>query len=117
MKQRKNKIQESRAPIPAWSVLLLVALCFIVYANGLRGEFVWDDHLTVVRNPSIRSWANIPRAFTSTLSSFLQTQGATGSGNPFDLYYRPLQTVIYILVYQAGGLSPLPYHLANVILH
>ena len=35
--------------------MLLVLLSLIVFGNGLRGDFVWDDEVRVVRNPAIRS--------------------------------------------------------------
>lgn len=97
--------------------LLLVVLCFGVYANGLSGDFVWDDQVQLFRNTRIRTLESIPHAFTSSLWSFMYSQDPSSSNSVFDLYYRPLQEVIYILVYQVSGLSPIAYHLANLILH
>jgi protein O-mannosyl-transferase len=96
---------------------VLVALCFITYANGVRGEFVWDDQVQLFRNARIRTVDSIPHAFTSSLWSFMYSQDPTTNNSVFDLYYRPLQEVIYILVYQVSGLSPVAYHVANLILH
>jgi tetratricopeptide (TPR) repeat protein len=96
---------------------LLVILCFAVYANGLSGEFVWDDQVQLFRNTSIRTVDSIPRAFTTSLWSFMYSQDPGANNRVFDRYYRPIQAVIYTLVYQVGGLSPFPYHLANVLLH
>jgi tetratricopeptide (TPR) repeat protein len=91
---------------------LLAVLCLVVYANSLTGEFVWDDNVQIVRNESIRSLENIPRMFTSSLWSFA---GSNTAGT--NTYYRPLQTTIFTVVYQLAGLSPLAYHIANVLLH
>jgi protein O-mannosyl-transferase len=97
--------------------LLLVIICFGVYANGLSGDFVWDDQVQLFRNTSIRTVDSIPRAFTTSLWSFMYSQDPDANNRVFDRYYRPLQAVIYTLIYQVGGLSPFPYHLANLILH
>src|SRR5262245_26511232 len=116
--------QTQKKPAAAPTVLassrypfLLVLLSFVVYANGLSGEFVWDDQVQLFRNTNIRTVENIPRAFTTSLWSFMYSQDPTANNRVFDRYYRPIQTVIYILVHQIGGLSPFPYHLANVVLH
>ena len=47
----------------------------------------------------------------------MYAQDPTADNSAFDQYYRPVQTVVYMLVYQLGGLSPFPFHLANVLLH
>src|SRR5262245_48961344 len=99
------------------SAILLVILCFAVYGNVLNGAFVWDDQMQVVRNANIRTLDNIPRAFVSSLWSFVHAPGEVDRGQGIDHYYRPIQTVIYILTYQVGGLSPRAYHLTNVALH
>jgi Flp pilus assembly protein TadD len=97
--------------------LLLVLLCFIVYRNALHGDFVWDDQMQVVRNSNIRTLDNIPRTFVSSLWSFIYAPGENDRDRASHQYYRPIQTIIYILVYQLSGLSPFAYHLANVALH
>jgi Tfp pilus assembly protein PilF len=118
MKKEKKQVHKKRwNGISPRDAFLLVILCLLVYANGLSGEFVWDDQLQLFRNVNIRSVDNIPRAFTTSLWSFMYAQDPATNNNAFDRYYRPLQTVIYILVYQIAGLSPFAYHLANVILH
>ena len=95
-----------------WAVLLCL-LTFAVYGNVIGGNFVWDDHLQVGRNSNIRSLAEIPRAFTSSLWSFMHAKGAGDDNRVFDAYYRPMQTVVYILGYRIGGLSPAVYHVIN----
>jgi hypothetical protein len=92
--------------------LLLAALSVAIYANALRGEFVFDDAVQVVRNESIRSLENLPRAFTEGVWSFADKNNTWNNR-----YYRPMQTVIFALVYQVAELSPLPYHVASLLLH
>jgi Tfp pilus assembly protein PilF len=114
-KSRAKAIQPDER-ISYWHVLVLVVLCFAGYANSLNGEFVWDDKFQVVRNETIRTLANIPKAFTSSLWAFMYSEGGAAAAT-FNRYYRPLQTVTYIFTYKAAGLSPLTFHLVNVTLH
>src|SRR5215470_16855173 len=114
----KKKPQSKHSASPNWLYpLLLILVCLITYANGLTGTFVWDDQVQLFRNTQIRTVDNIPKAFTTSLWSFMYSQDPTLDNRAFDRYYRPLQTVIYILVYQIGGLNPFLYHLTNVGLH
>lgn len=88
---------------------VLVALtAAAVYAPTLGHEFVFDDGPEVVENDLVRSLANVPRMFA--------TGAWEGSGEQSPIY-RPLTTATYALNYAAGGLSPVGYHVGNVLLH
>src|SRR4051794_31287351 len=93
----------------AGCIALLVILCFAVYVNVLNGEFVWDDHMQVTRNANIRTIDNIPRSFVSGLWSFVHAPGQNDGSHSSHQYYRPIQTIAYILTFQVGGLSPFAY--------
>ncbi|MDP2941545.1 MAG: tetratricopeptide repeat protein [Candidatus Omnitrophota bacterium] len=67
---------------------ILVALCFLVYANSLTGAFICDDLTVIVRNPSV---------------------------GKLDLFSPP--ALLDSLNYRVGKLNTFGYHLANVILH
>ena len=116
----KPSEQESKAPRsktdwiarPWLQLTALFALCFVVYGNALSGEFVWDDQTQIVRNETIHSLDNIPKAFTMPLWAFVES-----SSTRVNRYYRPLQNVIFTLTYQIDGLSPRIFHLVNVVLH
>jgi tetratricopeptide (TPR) repeat protein len=92
--------------------LLLSALCLVLYADTVSGEFVWDDPLQVVRNEEIRSLDNIPKMFSSPLWSFAQKTDMQSNR-----YYRPVQTLLFAVVYQFNGLAPFGYHVLNILLH
>ena len=92
--------------------LCLAALSLAIYANALHGEFVFDDNVQLVRNESIRSLENLPRAFTTSLWSFADRNDTWNNR-----YYRPMQTVIFATVYQFAELSPFAYHLTSLLLH
>jgi tetratricopeptide (TPR) repeat protein len=115
-KEKPARIKQSSGP-SAVAVLVLVALCFVVYANTLAGNFVWDDQVQLVRNTNVRTLSKIPQAFTTSLWSFMYSRDPGADNRVFDRYYRPLQTVIYMIVYQLAGLSPSAYHFANIIFH
>src|SRR4051794_16326004 len=106
----------SERSLPLVCALVLGILCFAVYANALTGDFIWDDQLQVVRNANIRNLDNIPRAFEASLWAFMYSPGGGDANRIFDRYYRPFQTVIYILAYRLGGLSPVVYHVFSLIL-
>ena len=86
---------------------LIVAATLLVYANALGNAFLWDDHFLVVGNTAIKHWANVATIFVHPLFP-----DAIGSR-----YYRPLQTLTYLLDYQLWGLRPWGFHLTNMLLH
>src|SRR2546427_2938852 len=50
----------------AWFPHFLIGLiAFLVWGKTIRFDFVWDDHLFITENPSIRSLKNIPEMFYS----------------------------------------------------
>jgi Flp pilus assembly protein TadD len=87
-------------------ILLLVTA--FAYANTLTNRFVWDDDAFVTQNDVIRNSTYIDRVFTSDLFG----------DNPTSIaYYRPLQTISYMVDYFFWGLNPLGYHVTNIALH
>jgi tetratricopeptide (TPR) repeat protein len=90
-------------------VAVLVALvALLAFAPTLRFGLAYDDEEQIAGNPSLRLIENIPRAFGEAVWAFL---GGTTN------YYRPLQIVAYTLIYQGWGVSPMPYHILNVLLY
>ncbi len=90
------------------SVLLLLVLVIFLYANSLRGDFVWDDRALVTNNSFIHpvcQWKNI-----------LLTDLAAGSQKSFN-FYRPLQNLSYCINYCLGGLNPVIFHGVSVAGH
>src|SRR5688500_16813551 len=93
-------------------VILLIVLSFLTYSSALPGGLVWDDELQIVKNWQIRDVSYIPQAFSSAFWTFADPEAGSQTN-----FYRPVQTISYILAYQMGGLSPWPYHLINVLFH
>jgi tetratricopeptide (TPR) repeat protein len=90
------------------AIFLIMILGFIVYANSLRGGFIWDDNQLIRDNLSIRSRHNLPKLFTGAMY-----MGSTGEG----IFYRPLQMFTYAMDYSLWGLNVKGYHLTNAVLH
>jgi protein O-mannosyl-transferase len=119
MKKNKKQIQKARqqpAPkqagcllptpslfdIPANYVLLFGAVCIIIYWSTLGADFLtWDDDLNITINSTI-----LNRDF---IEAWIR---------PHYGYYMPLTASAWILLSGSGPpLNPLPYHLANLLLH
>lgn len=93
-----------------WFCYLLIGLLtLLVWGQSTRFDFVWDDHLLVLENPSIRSVKNIPAMFVSLAMQ-------SGELAPS---YRPVRTAWYALLYALGGNEARPwiFHLSNVLWH
>ena len=90
----------------AWPVLVGVA-AFMVYANALANELVYDDQFLIVR-----SWIVERLDFRSV---FTTHYWAGYPGNDTG-QYRPL-TVLTFLLDALGGIRPFRFHLTNVLLH
>ncbi len=112
MKKKAGSKGTGSSHLRNWHVAVIVALAFITYANAFTAGFVWDDELQIVKNWEIRDIRHVGAAFSSAFWAFADPD-LGGKTN----FYRPVQTLTYMLAYQIGGLSPWPYHLLNLLLH
>ena len=78
--------------------LLAAALAALVYVNALDNPFVYDDHETVVANPSLVDPSNV--RFVLVHSPF-----------------RPVVNVSYAIDRAIWGYRPFGFHLTNILLH
>jgi len=81
-----------------WPAALAALLAAAVYVNALDNPFVYDDHDTVVANPSLVDPSNI--RFVLVHSPF-----------------RPLVNLSYAVDRTLWGMQPFGFHLTNVVLH
>lgn len=91
-------------------VLAITALAFV---NALDGQFVYDDRLQILKNPTLTSLANIPRMFTQGVWQFLNEGDKTAVGP----YYRPIFNIALIVNHQLFGLEVFGWHLFSIALH
>jgi protein O-mannosyl-transferase len=87
---------------------ILGLVTFVLYSGSLSFEFVWDDWPQIVNSPIIRTWSNLPRAFTSDLWYHAARH---------QVYYRPLFVAWSMLNYTLFGLRPWGWHLGAIVLH
>src|SRR5207244_10556948 len=84
-KQKKQQSEKKASESFLRHASVLVVVCFAAYANSLTGEFVWDDKFQVVRNETIRTFANLQNAFSSSLWAFMYSEGGS-VGSVFNRY-------------------------------
>ncbi len=95
------------------AVFCLIILAVIAYIPAFNGSFVFDDHILIEKNPSIRDMKNIPGFFVSKEARFpIYSIGALK-----DDVYRPLQTISYTISYSLWGLNAGFLHGENVLIH
>jgi tetratricopeptide (TPR) repeat protein len=80
----------------------------VLYSGALFFDFVWDDRSQIVNSPILRSWRNLPRAFTSDLWFHVARH---------QVYYRPLFVAWSMLNYALFGLHPWGWHLGAILAH
>ena len=91
-------------------LLVLVLAALAPYANTLLNGFVYDDNTQVMNNPYIQNFHHLREIFTTTVWSYIGTQGITN-------YYRPMMTAGYLVCYRMFGPLAYGFHLANILLH
>lgn len=86
----------------------LVLAVFAAYSNAFDNAFVYDDDLLIVGNRFLRSAHFLGAIFTAPIFA---------GANMASHYYRPLQILLYFVIYQLAGLSTAAFHLLNIALH
>ena len=94
-----------------WLLPALV-LGFLVYANTLGGEFVYDDLRQIVRNILIQDGSQFWHAMTSDV-----WWAFNGGEQAVSNYWRPSFVLWMILNFRCFGLQTLGWHLTNIGLH
>ncbi len=91
-------------------VALLISLfggC--IYYESLSYGFILDDYLQVVNNPIVRDLSKWLLAFTN---STVATQAGIDG-----VYYKPLMTIAYSLIWKLGSGQAFYFHLFQLCLH
>ncbi len=81
---------------------------FLVYANTIGNDFIWDDEYLILNNSQIKSFIHIGNVF--------KTYVGYGSEN-INNFYRPIQEISNMIDYFLWGEYSFGFHLTNVILH
>ena len=90
-------------------LFLLIIIPFALYIRSVDFDFSnFDDNSIILSNyNTISDLNNLKEAFTH--DAFLSTSAYS--------FYRPLQTVSFMIDAQIGGRQPWIYHLSNLLLH
>jgi hypothetical protein len=92
---------------PYWIMLLALAAAIVVYANGLNGPFLFDDHIHITQNQWVKieslAWADILRAWNSSFSPFPTN--------------RPFAQLSFGINHAFAGLSPWAFKATNLAIH
>jgi protein O-mannosyl-transferase len=92
------------------AIIFILLIGFIVFFNGLFNGFIGDDELQITNNPIIHSLRNIPVFFSG---STFYNGGETLEG----VYYKPLQTTLFSLIYSLSGPNPFTFHLFQIFIY
>jgi tetratricopeptide (TPR) repeat protein len=97
--------------VPAWVLAVVVmGFAWLVYANTLGNEFVWDDRTLIVENADVKALdgAAVEKAFTTHYWEMKEKRGGL---------YRPLSALSFHLDYALYGMSPRGFHFTNTVLN
>jgi protein O-mannosyl-transferase len=98
-------------PLTTKKIIIFIFLIgFIVFFNSLFNGFVGDDDSQIVKNLSAHSISNIPKFFTG--STFYN-----GSDKLIGVYYKPLLTSVFSVIYSFFGPNPSAFHFVQIFLH
>lgn len=88
------------------SLLIIVAVSFILYGYSVKNGFLYDDHDSIVNNTLIKDFTNLPYLFQKNYFAL--------SG---EMSYRPVVTFTYFLDFALYGVNSWGYHLTNILIH
>ena len=90
-----------------WIMLFVLAATIVVFANGLNGPFLFDDHIHITQNRWVKieslTWPDLAQAWNSSFSDF-----------PSD---RPLAQLTFGINHALTGLDPWPFKFTNLAIH
>ncbi len=86
-------------------------MVFVVFARGLGAGFVIDDIGLIANNPYLRSGISLSDVFSNGFWVFSEAPNAMAP------MYRPLITLFNLGGFKLWGGSPLPFHVAVLLLH
>ncbi len=84
-----------------------IALSFLIFGNGISGEFVFDDAIVVQNRGDLRDPGNF---FNLFISPYHQNTPKSG-------LYRPFTMATYSLNHNILGSSPSGFHIVNILIH
>src|SRR3989344_5188490 len=90
-----------------WVFLVSLLLSFVIFGNGIAGDFVFDDVVVVQNRGDLRDPGNFLNLFTSPYYQNMPQMGL----------YRPFTMATYSLNHNLFGSSPEGFHVVNIVIH
>src|SRR5437773_7152010 len=100
---KSGNLRETRRSLLSWDWLLgfcLIGIILIAYGQTWHAGFIWDDESHLTQNPCIVGPLGLKEIWTSTRA-----------------VYYPLVLTSFWSLHKLVGLSPLPYHILNLLMH
>jgi hypothetical protein len=105
-----NNVRKIITKLESWQVACIMAVVALAtYFNGLANAFQNDDTFQIVHNPPVHSLGNLFLFFHS--STFWDGQKLAG------IYYRPLMTTTFSVIYALFGLHTIAYHIVQLAVY
>lgn len=93
-------------------LILVIALTVIsVFYQTLFNDFVYDDWFAIQGNIGVRKTLNPLYYFAHPIGFHWPSEGSDADT------YRPMQYVVFALIYNFFGLDPLFFHLVSLVIH
>lgn len=86
---------------------VLTATTFLVFGNGINGDFILDDRSVIVDHPLVEDLSGVFKVF---LHPYHYDRPQSG-------LYRPLTSASYTLNWHLFSGQPYGFHLVNIVLH
>ena len=104
----KRFLDMARSGHSLWPERICLCLAVLIaYASVWPDEFIFEDKFLIVLNGLLRHWSTLPQLLTSP--------NFAGNGSQQG-FYRPVQMLVYFLIYQAFGASTVAFHALNIVL-
>ena len=112
-----KNINLSAVHIKFLAFILIPVICFILYFNSLKGDFIGDDAYLITHNQNVHNLSinSAKKLFTSCFFDVkTNDEEKVFAGKS---YYRPMVMLSYMIEYAIAGDNPVIYHVTNIILH
>ncbi len=97
-------------PLTTTKIIAFISIiAVLVYSPVFLNGFIADDYYLVVNNPLIQRFSNFTHFFTNSF-------GLIG-GSPTGIYYRPIMSLHFAIVYHFFGANPFFFHSFQLVLH
>jgi hypothetical protein len=93
------------------AIHMIIIIGLLVFFNSLLNPFVYDDDLQIVSNPLVHSLTNFHYFFMG--GTFFDA----GTNQIVSVFYRPILSTFFTLIYSISGAQPFVFHLFQLLLH